>query len=301
MNEEDQIHAVEVIVDALNSIGLEISRLRGDIQRNSGYHARNEIEQIKQRIKDQPKRLEHFGFKVYSQHDEDGIIEEIFRRLNIAAGTFCEIGVEDGLECNSLYLIHKGWRGAWLEGNIDQKQNIEGNFHSLINSRRLSVGVGMVTPDNIGEAIDSTMSAIQINPEELDFLSIDIDGMDIYLFEALNYRPKVICIEYNGKFPASLIKKPIFDSDYAWKGGDYMGASLAAMSETAMSKGYTLVGTNITGVNAFFVRSDLVGASFEGPFTSEALFNPARYSLFFDHFRVGIGHKADFGPYVDLI
>src|SRR3954452_13783527 len=57
-----------------------------------------------------PSRLVHHGFKVYSQHDEDGAIEEVFRRVGVTDRYFVEFGVGDGLENNSLYLLLKGWR-----------------------------------------------------------------------------------------------------------------------------------------------------------------------------------------------
>jgi hypothetical protein len=91
------------------------------LRRNAGYLARAEIERILEPLRASPRRLEPFGFKVYSQNEEDGILAEIFRRLGIARGSFCEIGVENGLQCNTLYLIHNGWRGAWLEGNENQR------------------------------------------------------------------------------------------------------------------------------------------------------------------------------------
>lgn len=274
--------------------------LRADIRRNSGYLARQELERLKAGLSGQPERLEHHGFKVYSQNDEDGIIEEIFRRIGTEKGTFCEIGVENGLECNSLYLLHKGWRGSWLEGNGGQKSAIEGKFHSLLANGRLSLRIGMVTPDSVNDDVATAFARIGLDPEQMDLLSIDIDGMDIYLLEALRFRPRVLCIEYNAKFPASLNKRPVFDRAYLYKGTDYMGSSLSALNEAAGGKGYVLVGTNLVGVNAFFVRKDLMSGKFKGPFTPEALYNPPRYYLLHDHYAHGVGHAADFGPYVDL-
>ena len=78
-----------------------------------------------------------------------------------------------------------------------------------------------------------------------------------------------------------------------------MGASLVAIAETARKKGYGLVGTNITGSNAFFVRDDLLGDSFCTNNSVEYLYNPPRYWLTFDGFAQ-IGHPPDFGPYTDL-
>jgi hypothetical protein len=267
--------------------------IRGQSQRIAGYHARQEIERLTAAAARDPKRLEPFGFKVYSQNDEDGILEEIFRRLGVEAGRFVEIGVENGLECNSLYLIHKGWRGLWIEGNIGQRNAIETKFGAIL-GRRLNVAWGYVSRDTINRALAS-----QGVGDDLDLMSIDIDGMDIYLLEALEVRPKVICIEYNAKWPAHVAKQPVYNPEARWAGGDYMGSSLKALADVAAAKGYRLVGTNLTGANAFFVRGDLAGDRFPDPATPEALHNPPRYWLWADHYHY-IGHPADFGPYVDL-
>jgi hypothetical protein len=150
------------------------------------------------------------------------------------------------------------------------------------------------------ENINILLNKYEQTQGEVDFLSIDIDGNDIYLLAAMNVHPKVICIEYNAKFPPPVAKKPVYDPKNKWKGTDYMGASLVAIIETARKKGYDLVGTNITGSNAFFVREDLVGNSFCANKSAEYLYNPPRYWLTFDGFA-HIGHPPDFGPYTDLI
>jgi hypothetical protein len=278
-----------------------IANVLHQIKRNSGYLARQEIETILDKISINPNRLELYGFKVYSQNDEDGIIEAIFYRLGIQKGTFLEIGVGNGLECNSLYLIHKGWKGAWVEGDDSQKDFIENKFYSLLYSKRLVYGVGYVTRDNVNDVVSSALTPLEVIPDDLDFLSIDIDGMDIYLLEALTIKPKVICIEYNGKFPPTLYKKPVYNESNSWvTHSDYLGSSLLSINEVAVEKGYRLVGTNITGANAFFVRKDLLSDKFDKYSTVFGLYNPARYWLFHDHFESGIGHRADFGRYTDL-
>lgn len=264
-------------------------------RRLASYEARREIDAIRASLADKPQRLEHFGYKVYSQNDEDGVLEEIFRRLGIEQGRFIEIGVENGLECNSLFLIHKGWRGAWIDGNPQQKAVIESRFGDILRNGRLKLHTGFVTAENINELL----SNLKPSDAELDFLSIDIDGMDIYLLQALTHRPKVICIEFNSKFPAHVSKQPVYNPTGGWRGTDYMGSSLLALSNTARGNGYTLVGSNVVGINAFFVREDLVADLFPDAGDVQALYNPPRYWLCQDHFSV-IGHKADFGPYVDL-
>jgi hypothetical protein len=275
--------------------------LYAEIRRNSGYLARQEIERLKDICRADPKRLEPYGFKVYSQGDEDGILNEIFKRLNIEQGVFCEIGVENGLECNTFFLLHKGWKGVWLEGNSDQLGPIVSKFTSLIENKQLGVLIGYITPDNINHNMQQICEHIDAKLADIDFISIDIDGMDIYLLEALNFQPKVICIEYNSKFPPAVVKKPVFNGNYVWGGTDYMGSSLAALTETANLKGYSLVATNIVGSNAFFVRNDLLGNHFVENPTPDVLYNPPRYYLVWDHYQLNVGHPADFGPYTDLI
>jgi hypothetical protein len=265
------------------------------VTRGNGYHARREIADIQREAARDPKRVEPFGFKVYSQGDEDGVIEEIFRRLNISTGTFCEIGVQNGLECNTLYLLHKGWRGSWVEGDRNQMEPIRNHFHSIL-EKQLGVYFSYVSAENMNEVMRTAVK----DPDALDFLSIDIDGNDIWLLDALSYKPKVICIEYNGKFPANLSKKPVYDPTHSWNGTDYMGSSLKALCEVANAKGYRLVGTNVTGANAFFVRNDLAGHHFCQDASAENLYNPVRYHLIFDHYQ-HIGHRAGFGPYTDLV
>lgn len=265
--------------------------------RIAGYLARQEIDRLLREIKEKDsKRLEPYGFKIYSQNDEDGIIEEIFKRLKIERGFFVEIGVENGLECNTLYLLHKGWRGFWIEANQNYVSFIKNKFDYVIRNERLKILNEYVRIDNLNRLL----SQGGLKQEEFEFLSIDIDGMDIYLLEYLSKKPIVICIEYNSKFPPSLIKKPPYDPNFWWQGTDYMGASLKAIVEVAEKKGYVLVGTNITGTNAFFVRKDYWSQEiFPEPNIFE-LYNPPRYWLYFDYFR-HIGHSPDFGPYVDLM
>ena len=275
---------------------LALSHLISQLSRNAGYLARKEVDAILEKIRPDPKRLEPFSFKVYSQNGEDGIIEEIFSRLGIKRGRFCEIGVQNGLECNSLYLIHKGWQGRWIEGDKTQHDRIMNKFSTLVQGGRLGLVTGFVTAENINEMF----SRVGIFDEELDFLSIDIDGNDIYLLEALQATPKVICIEYNSKFPPPSSKKPVYNPANAWRGGDYMGSSLVAIDEVARNNGYALVATDIAGVNAFFVRSDLAGDLFCPDRSAANLYNPPRYWLTLDLYR-NIGHPADFGPYTDLV
>ena len=237
------------------------------------------------------KRLLKFGYRVYSQSDEDGIIHEIFRRVGCGNKTFIEIGSGDGLENNSLFLLTQGWRGLWIEGSARKVTAAKKNLESLIANGSLRIEEQFVN----AEGIDDTIRRLTPGPE-IDLLSIDIDGNDYYVLQAVrSVSPRVIVVEYNAKFPADVSWVMEYNKAHRWDGTDYFGASLKALEILLRERGYSLVGCNLLGCNAFFVRSDLVSDPlFCSPFTTENHYEPPRYFLLpaFDP-----GFPAGFGPF----
>ncbi len=237
-------------------------------------------------------RLESFGFKVYSQNDEDGIIQEIFRRIGLCNKTFIEFGVETGLENNTLKLLLEGWSGLWLEGSADHVSLVRSKFANVITTGALRIENGFIDRDNINQLISPHYNG------EVDFMSIDIDGNDIYVLENLEIvNPRVVVIEYNGKFPPPMSIAQKYNAEHRWSGTDYGGSSLAAITKVAERKGYSLVGCTLAGVNAFLVRSDLAADHFCRPFTAANHYHPARYFLWQTFVS---GHSPDWGDYVTI-
>lgn len=221
-----------------------------------------------------PDYLEGYNYKVYSQNGEDGIIAEIFRRIGTGSKRFVEFGVQNGLECNSHLLLLKNWGGMWIEGREASCADLRIRFEAVLREGRLKLINSFVTAENI-DALITTHAGTDI-----DFLSIDIDGNDYWIWkEIISISPRVVCIEYNGKFPPDLDWKQNYDPDFIWDGSDWHGASLKALEKLGREKGYTLVATDLAGVNAFFVRDDLVGGLFPMPHTAEDLFNPLRFNV----------------------
>ena len=219
------------------------------------------------------KCLERYGYKVYSQNDEDGIIEEIFNRIGTTNKTFVEFGVQNGLECNSHYLLHRGWNGLWIEGSDECVKDIAARFQPVLRGGKLKVCRAFITRDNI-DAIIAT-SGIK---GQIDLLSIDIDGNDYHVWQAIkSVQPRVVIIEYNAKFPPTYAWIMPYNERHAWDGSDMQGASLKAYEILGQEIGYRLVGTNLSGVNAFFVKEELAGDKFIEPATAEALYNPCRF------------------------
>jgi hypothetical protein len=237
-----------------------------------------------------PLRLERCGSKTYSQYDEDGIIDEIFRRIGTTNKRFIELGVEAGLENNTLKLLLENWSGLWVEGNSTYAAAIRTRFKDVLENGRLSLAHAFVTTENINEILAPWGNG------EIDLLSIDIDGNDFYVWKALKIvQPRVVVIEYNAKLrpPISIVQE--YQSKHVWSGTDYFGASLEALTRLGKELGYSLVATNFAGVNAFFVRSDLTADRFQEPFSSANHYNPARYFLL--HLYVS-GHPPDWGRYI---
>ena len=221
-----------------------------------------------------PSNLITFGAKVYSQGDEDGIIGEIFRRIGFESRRFVEIGVENGLENNTLALLLSGWAGAWIEGDERHAASIAVKFAGAIEQGRLRLLNRFVAVDNVATLRD------ELDPAPLDLLSLDIDGNDFHVAPPLiGMVPRVAVVEYNARFGAEIDWVMPYDHDHRWNGTDYFGASLAAWCRMFNALGYGLVSCNLPGTNAFFVRNDCLGDHFEHVDDVRTLYEPARYYL----------------------
>jgi hypothetical protein len=213
--------------------------------------------------------LTRYEMRVFSQNGEDGILRAMFARLGPGGRYYVEFGVEDGRECNSRYLREAhGWTGLLMDG---------GHEDPAINLRR-----EFVTAENVGD-----LFAKYGVPSEPDLLSIDIDGNDYYVWRALapRWRARVVVAEYNAMCGPTARRSIAYEPAFRWSGTDYMGASLGALVAVAREFGYTLVACDSAGVNAFFVRDDLVGGRFR-PRPPEALYRPPG-------FADGRGHPPD--------
>ncbi|MDR1653385.1 MAG: hypothetical protein LBS01_07045 [Prevotellaceae bacterium] len=222
-----------------------------------------------------PSKLNLHEFSAFSQNGEDGIIEEIFKRIGTTNQFFVEFGTESGVETNSTYLLYKGWKGVFIDGSRKNVEDIHNFFSGVISQSRLQVLCSFITAENIETLLDSADV-----PKELDFLSIDIDRNDYYVWNAIKaYRPRVVCIEYNAVFRPGCEFVVPYEATSMWDGSSHTGASLESLYKLGIQKGYKLVGCCFAGVNAFFVREDLVKNLFVPPFTPDNHYEPPRYFL----------------------
>jgi len=233
-----------------------------------------------------PKRLLVHGAQYWSQNYEDGMIHEIFRRIGTTSKTFLEIGVEDGSETNTTVLLSAGWKGWWIEANPDSCKSINTQLEKMPKAaKRLRLKQAFVSPGNINDLL-----AELAVPQEVDLFSLDIDLNTYYVWAALEkFRPRVVVVEYNAAFPSDQVWIHPLDPDAMWDYTQPFGASLKAFELLGSKFGYSLVGCDLTGINAFFVKSDLVKDLFSAPFTAENHYEPPRYYL---DFR--FGHPTKF-------
>jgi hypothetical protein len=218
--------------------------------------------------------LVHKGAKYFSQNDEDGILLEILRRLGLTSGVALEFGVGNGLENNSLILLMVGWKLLWVGG-----EELRISLPSKCENLRFAKE--WVNQENCAQIVSRNLDLMRVS--SLDVISIDLDGNDIYIVDSLlqaGYRPSVYIVEYNGKFPPPIKWRIKYNPSHRWDFSDYQGASLQDFVDVMSAAGYKLVCCNITGANAFFVRSDHLDKFPDVPNDVGELFCPADYNWF---------------------
>jgi glycosyltransferase involved in cell wall biosynthesis len=251
---EAQTHGIEEIKRILTqqtdrSVYLSLSELQG-------RHA-----QIGAEGGDQPESLALTGseLRAFSQNGEDGVLAEILRRIGAPARYFIEFGVESGREGNCVYLADvAGWGGLFLEAGEQMYRELESKYAGAERVRTIRARVA-------AENVERLFAEANVPPEP-DVLSIDVDGQDYWIWEAIeSFRPRVLVIEYNSSLdPRQRLVQPD-EPGHSWDGSEYYGASLGALQALGDRKGYRLVHTELSGVNAFFVRADLAGHAFPDP------------------------------------
>lgn len=185
---------------------------------------------------------------VSSQNGEDGVLQALFERLGTRSRHFVEFGIGTGEQGNCVLLADSfGWAGLFVEADGDAHVALAAKYRR---NPRVVTRHAVITPDNV----QAEFQAAGV-PRNLDVLSIDIDGNDYWVWQAITaYSPRVVVIEYNANLPLAARLVMPRDDGHAWDRSDYFGASLGALRELGGDKGYQLVHTDSTGVNAFFVR-----------------------------------------------
>jgi hypothetical protein len=207
-----------------------------------------------------PGPLKAYEKNLHSQFGEDGIIAELFRRIGVRWSTCIEFGAWDGLHLsNTVHLWRSlGWQALLIEGDPEKYRTLLQTTAQHPQVRTLNRMVKPQGPARLENLIEEAGF-----PREIDLLSIDIDGDDIYILEGLErIRPRVIVIEFNPTIPAHL--------NVRQGEGEYFGASALAVLSVARAKGYRLA--HATEVNLFLVHgSEWAQLGFSEPELREVL------------------------------
>lgn len=233
---------------------------RMDLLETTSLHAVQGLSEWKFRqeaLQPPPADLTEAESRIYSQYGEDGIIQYLFRHLGTTNRTFVEFGIQSGRQCNAALLaLTQGWKGLFIEGDPHMAAMAREYYSNMLDGRAEQIRIvnSFITTANINQLLEGM-------PLDLDLLSIDIDGNDYWIWEAITVvQPRVVAIEYNAVFGEEALTIPYDPAFQRGARGDgmYFGASLAALAKLGARKGYALVGCSSLGINAFFVRKDLL-------------------------------------------
>ena len=207
--------------------------------------------------KKQAEKLSEYEWGVFSQWGEDGIIQFLVREVEIHNKTFIEFGVEDFFESNCRYLLMASdWQGFVIDGSDENISRLQNSYFYWRHD--LQSIAAFVDKENINDLLKKSEF-----DRDLGILSVDIDGNDYHILKAINvFEPRIIISEFNPYFGTeraiSVPYDPKFYRTEKHYSNLYFGASIKAIEHVLSEKGYTLIGTGMTGGNAYFVRNDLM-------------------------------------------
>lgn len=161
-------------------------------------------------------------FNYTSQFGEDGLIEEAFKLIGIKNKWCVEFGAADGLLfSNTRLLIEQGWSSVQIEADEERFNRLQNLYFENELVTTLNEKVGLNTTNNLDFLLSSTKC-----PKDLDLMVIDVDGQEFHIWNGLlNYRPRVLVIEYDPSVENDFIPIPNGDGQAGYKGLVWVAAA----------------------------------------------------------------------------
>ena len=201
-----------------------------------------------------PERLRLHRFRVLSQHFEDGVTWQLLRAVGLSTRRFVELGCGPNGGNSGFLARELGFSGLMVDGD----EACVAEARALFPAALVTVVRGWITREGVNDLI-----AGEGFDGEIDLLSIDVDGNDYWIWKAIDVcNPRLVIVESNPLLGPDRTLTIPYDAEFRRStqtplhAGHY-GASLGALTHLATEKGYRLVTTDQSGVNAYFVRNDL--------------------------------------------
>jgi hypothetical protein len=212
----------------------------------------------KQQYSMNSNNLNDYEFKIFSQFGDDGIIQYLIKHVEIRNEIFIEFGVENYLESNTRFLMmNNNWSGFVMDGSEEAMNSLKNQ--AWYPNYCLTHQAVFIDRDNINALLESTGFS------NIGLLHIDLDGNDYHILKEIamsGLNPSIIIMEYNSVFGKERYITVPYDRNFVRTKSHfsnlYFGASLPALNHVATEKGYSLIGCNLAGNNAYFLRKDLL-------------------------------------------
>jgi len=186
-----------------------------------------------------------YNKNIHSQNGEDGIIEELLKRLEINTGWVCEFGAWDGIYLsNTFNLVQKQFNAVFIEGDKDKYKDLLKTVETYPNIIPVNA---FIEHNNTENSLDNILKQTNI-PIDFDILSIDIDSYDYQVWKSLEiYKPKIVIIEINSSIKVN-------NEVHIHTPDKYQGTGFKPTYNLGIEKGYTFI---LHTGNMFFIRNDL--------------------------------------------
>lgn len=244
---------IKHIISNIRSISSNHGSIKKDIEELKMLTAKNLIRNFSG-----INSLADAEFKVFSQWGDDGIIQYLIKNISIVNPYFVEFGVENYTEANTRFLLmNDNWSGLILDGSTDNIDYVKKD--SIYWKHDLTARQQFVTAENINKVLIE-----EGVPKEIGLLHIDIDGNDYWIWKEIDVKADIVIVEYNSLFgyerPITIPYQKDFVRTEAHHSNLYYGTSLLSLCDLAQEKGYTFVGCNSAGNNAYFVLNEKLGS-----------------------------------------
>lgn len=196
--------------------------------------------------------IDQINVSVFSQNEEDGIIQYIIKKIDIKNHFFIELGCSDYEESNTRFLLkNNDWSGIIIDGSKENINKIKNSYYYW--KKNINALSCFIDQENILQIFEKYC------PKNLGLLSIDLDGNDYWILKKIienGYSSDIIICEYNSLLGKEKSITQKYSRDFIRKNNNKIvsyGASIKAFHKLLQTD-YKPIHGNKLGNNVFFVH-----------------------------------------------